>query len=168
MKKILLVLFFGLLISQLVFANITNYTIPSNISLNRNLTIYGISDGNSGTLCSFYIFDLKDQNQVLIRLTDNYTDSAGSFYAEWEIKEPLFRRGSDYNALTVCGSSQESKTFQVIQKEDIAFGITPEIIALNLKFFIDSNNSYSVVFLFVLILIVSGLGALIWQNILGK
>lgn len=164
LKKILFLLFIALTLSQSVFATISNYTVPSTIPLNKNLTIYGNSDEASGTLCSFYIFDVKDQNQVLVRLSDGYTDSVGSFYAEWEIKEPLFRRNSDYNALTVCGTSQVSQTFQIIQKEDIALGITPESIALNFKFWTDSNNSYSAVFLIIAILVIAGLGALVWNN----
>jgi len=147
-----------LLLSLGVFASsatIDNYTVPSKIPLNQNLTIYGkYSDVNNSVLCSFLIFDLNDQKQVIVRLTDQYTASDGKIYSEWKIIEPLFRRGMDYNVLTTCGTVEVGKVFTVLQKEDYFLGINATSLSWDLKFFTDSNNSLGAVYFFGIILFV--------------
>jgi hypothetical protein len=138
--------------------SISNYTVSNQAPLNQNLTIYGVYSGSpsADVLCAFYIFDLKnlDVNKAVIRLSDQYTFSDGSFYAEYLLSEPLFRRGIDYNAVTKCGTIEIGKKFTVAQKEDILFGITPNSLMNEFRFWVDPNNSLiSFFFLFVLLIL---------------
>lgn len=134
-------------------AAITEYTVPTSVPLNKNLTIYGIYSGGGNTLCSFFIFDTADQQQVIIRLSDEYTISDGSFYSEIQITEPLFRRGFDFNAVTKCGSDVAFQLFYVEQKEDLAFGITPEGMRMDFQWWTNSENTLTI-FLAALVIII--------------
>ena len=154
MKKIFLIISLIFLISNVLATDsITNYLVPNNVALNQNLTIYGeltSTDQNiNNILCAFYIFDIKntDLNQAIIRLTDQPTYTDGSFYTSITITEPLFRRGIDYNAITKCRSSEIGKVFSITQKEDIEFGIIPQSLIMDFKFFVEPQNSLVVAIL---------------------
>lgn len=132
--------------------SISNYKVPLRVPLNETLTIFGVYSA-ANTLCAFYIFDLNnsDSNGVVTRLNDLYSFSDGSFYQEKIISEPLFRRGMDYNAVTKCGTTETGAVFTVIQKEDITLGISAAAIKNDLSFWIDSNNSVTVIIIGFLI-----------------
>lgn len=162
MKKAILAVSFLLMFST-CFAAITNYTVPEEVPLNNTLTIFGTYSGGANQLCSFFLFDVEDQNQAIIRLSDEYTNSLGEFYSEYQITEPLFRRGIDYNAVTVCGTDKVNQNFYVQQKEDIAFGITSEAIRNEWAFWTDSENSLTVVVTVFAIIVVAAIAALIMR-----
>ena len=130
-KRIFLALIFLAMLIQPVFSEeIANYNVPATIPLNQTLTIYGEYSEGGNLLCAFFIFDADgDQNQAIIRLSDEYTFSDGSFYSELVLNEPKFRRGEDYNAVSKCGAAVASSIFYVEQKEDIFLGITSAGIA---------------------------------------
>lgn len=166
-KRICLALIFLALLSQPVFAEeITGYNVPSAIPLNQTLTIYGLYSEGNQKLCSFFIFDADgDQNQAIIRLSDEYTISDGSFYAEFEgIHEPKFHRGEDYNAVTKCGSSVAFTTFYVGQKEDIIWGISSASMRTDLAFWLDRENSFTVVLFLLAAAVIASLAYGVWMN----
>lgn len=161
MKKILLLAAL-LLISSFAFADsIVDYTVPSTIPLNTNLTIYGVYDAtsNSEILCSFFIFDTVDGNKLVIRLSDEYTLSDGTFSSlEYQITAPLFRRGFDYNAFTKCGSTTVSTTFYVDQKEELVAGITPENVRWDILWFVNPENTQTLFLVGLFILVIAFIG----------
>lgn len=157
MKKAFFAFALVLLCSSAMAESITNYTVPRQLPLNENLTIYGkyVGDTTSAdVLCAFYIFDLSntDINRAVIRLNDLYTFSDGSFYAQYQATEPLFRRGMDYNAITKCGTTQTGQKFTITQKEDIAFGIMPQSLAMDMRFWTNPANSFTVFLIAILLL----------------
>ena len=136
--------------------SIDNYNVPQVVPLNNNLTIYGDYSEGGQKLCAFFIFDLEDQNQVILRLTDEYTFSDGTVYAQVQLTEPLFRRGYDYNAVTKCGTAVVSQTFYIDQKEDIALGITPAALRMDIAWWINGENSMTIFLIGLFILIAAG------------
>lgn len=168
-KKILFFLSIFSLFSIASADSISGYIVPKELPLENNLTIYGIYSGTPSVdvLCSFYIFDLSntDVNRVVIRLNDQYTFSDGSFYAEYKITEPLFRRGMDYNAITKCGTTEIGQKFTITQKEEILFGISADSIKNDFAFFTNPDTSFTVVFSFFAIIFVAAIGAYIYTRI---
>ena len=160
--------------SQVTADSIENYLVPTSVPLNTNITIYGdyVNAGGTidGILCAFYIFDIEntDVNKAVIRLTDQYTFTDGSVYTEFQLTEPVFRRGIDYNAVTKCGTTEIGQTFQVTQKEDIVFGITEEMIQKDLRFWIDPENSLTVVLLLGFIIVALAITSPLWIWIFSK
>lgn len=144
-------------------ATIVDYKIPVNVPLNDNLTVYG-KYSEPDVLCSFFIFGVNDNNFAVVRLNDQYSFSDGSFYAEYKILEPLFVRGYDYNVVTKCGITEESKTFYVDQKNDIAFGISAGTLRNEMAFWTNGDTSLTVVIVFILILIVATIGYFIYHT----
>jgi len=162
MKKIMLLAL--LLFSSSVFATISNYTVPANVPLNRDITIYGeYTTGN--VLCAFFLFDTADQNQAIIRLSDEYTYSDGTFYAAYQITEPLFKRGKDYNAITKCETHTASQLFYVEQKEDLIFGITPDAMMLEMRWWVNPENSLTVVLILLGMLVIGALAASVFLDV---
>jgi len=130
-------------------------TVDAKIPLNENLTIYANYSGgdfsDTNSLCAFYIL----HNGILVkRLTDEYLSIDGTVSAEYKLTEPLFRRGNDYNVLTKCVDANATSKFYVEQKEDIAFGVMPQSMAMELKFWTDPANSVTV-FLIALLAIIA-------------
>lgn len=163
MKKALFLVFL-IIFSSFAFADsISNYRVSPSIPLNQNLTIYGVYSGGQDILCAFYVFDnsAMDYNKTIIRLNDNYTFSDGSFYNELKIEEPLFKRGIDYNAVAKCGTTEIGSIFSVAQKEEIVAGFSPDSIASDFRFWIDSDNQISVILLLFGALVIAGFLALI-------
>ncbi|GAF70227.1 unnamed protein product [marine sediment metagenome] len=118
-KKIIIGIFLILLIAT-VTAPITDVKIPYNVRLGENLTIAG-DYGTANTLCKFII---KDTNGVAIeRLSDEYTFSDGTFYAQRQINEPPYYRGDDYNVVITCGSDEAFQMFKVNQPISLAHPI---------------------------------------------
>ena len=111
-NKKMWIAFFLLLCMSGTYAVIESVTIPSTVRMGENLAVYGVYDTND-TLCQFVIFD-SDNNPVE-RLSDEYTFSDGSFYAERKMTEPPYYRGDDFNLVVTCGSSQRSGVFTVEQ-----------------------------------------------------
>jgi hypothetical protein len=166
MGKILLLLLVLFLLPGVFCDSISDYTVSNQVPLNEKLTIYGKYSGGADVLCAFYLFDAEnlDRNVAIIRLTDQYTFSDGSFYAEYKITEPLFIRGIDYNAITKCGTTETGALFEVAQKNDIVLGITSNSIMADLAFFTKFDNSMgAVLFLFAIIFITSAI-VYAWEN----
>jgi hypothetical protein len=162
MLRFALVLAFLLICLGSAFASITNYTVASEVPLNQDLTIYGLHD-TAEVLCAFFIFDIADENKVVIRLTDQYTFTDGSFYSEYTITEPEFRRGFDYNAVTKCGSDTVSQSFYVGQRKDFILGYGSEQATADLSFWTDPENSYvAFIFFFIIMAVVAVL--LMWGS----
>ena len=157
MKKIVLITVFFIFLLSFVSSAITDYRVPGNLPLNKTLTIYGVYSGGADVVCSFFIFDIVDQNQVIIRLSDEYTNSLGQFYSEYQVTEPLFRRGIDYNAVSVCGSDEIGSVFYVEQKEDVAFGISPGMLRNDFAWWLDRDNSLTIVTFFILVLVMAAI-----------
>lgn len=121
MKKsiffILFLFFFGMAVAD----SISDYTVPTTISFNQDLTIYGLFSGTplEDVLCTFLIFDV---NKLVERLDDQYTNSLGAFTARpYKITESKFQDNTDYNAITQCGNTEIGLVFKV---QSPAFGIS--------------------------------------------
>lgn len=170
MKKIFFCIFFLFLLAPaFVFADsISGYLVSKSIPLHKNLTIYGVYSGTTSEniLCAFYVFDIEnlDTNAAVLRLDDSHTFSDGSFYFEYQITEPQFRRGIDYNAVTKCGTTEIGAVFNVSQKEDIIGGITAEAMITDVRFFVNPENSIITVFALIIILVVVFSLAFIWKH----
>ena len=122
MKKIIILLILILVFSNFVLADtISNYNVSSEVPLEKNLTISGtfLDDLNQSTniLCDFYILNSDDEK--IYRLSSERTDLKGNFYANLQITETIFSRGSDYNVLTICDQADAISEFTVIQRETI-------------------------------------------------
>ncbi|MDO8648142.1 MAG: hypothetical protein Q7R70_07095 [Candidatus Diapherotrites archaeon] len=171
-KKLLLIVLsaaiLGTLIAPFATANtISNFNVPLHIPLNKNLSIYGkYSDvnGNGNVICSFWIFDLKDQNQLIKRLSDEYTFSDGSFSSTYPVTEPLFRRGIDYNVVVYCNTATANARIVVDQKEDIAFGVSPNSLITDFAYWSNAENSFTTVFLGLLFLSFMAFLAYLWET----
>ena len=118
-KKVFLALFF-LFICLNVAAPITNLKIPNAVRLNETLTITG-DFGTSDTLCSFFIFD--SNGFVAERLSDEFTNAAGKFYAQRAMTEPPYFRGDDFNVVVTCGTDQADDNFAVTQPLSLAHNV---------------------------------------------
>lgn len=158
--KLLGLSFFLLVLAISVGATITNYEVPQSINLHDTLTITGKYSA-ADTLCSFILFNTDTPRRAIIRLSDQYSFSDGTFYAEYVINEPLFRRFNDFNAVTTCGTDTVSQVFTVGQKEDIAFGINSTAMVNDFAFFLDQDSSLTLVIFGVVFLVGIGLVALI-------
>lgn len=165
-KKVFLALIFlAVLLQPVVAEEITGYNVPAVVPLNQTLTIFGLYSEGGEQLCAFFIFDADgDQNQAIIRLSDEYTFEDGSFYAEYNLTEPKFRRGEDYNAVTKCGAAVSFTTFYVGQKEDIIWGISTAGIRTDFAFWLDRENSFTVVLALLAILVIAALAYGVWMN----
>ena len=120
MTKKILVAIFLILLTITVNSAITDLKIPYTVRLGENLTISG-DYGTANTLCKFII---KDSNGFAIeRLSDEYTFSDGTFYAQRQINEPPYYRGDDYNVVVSCGSDEAFQTFTLNQPTSLAHPI---------------------------------------------
>lgn len=116
------------------------------------------SDATPNILCSFYIFDLHDENQLITRLSDEYTFADGSFSSStFKINEPELKRGQDYNLFVCCSMACANGVFKVLQKEDIALGVTSEAMIWDLVFWTAPENSFTAIFIFFMALFVIGI-----------
>lgn len=168
-KKIILFAFL-LLFSSMVYANaLTQVKIRSNVPLNEKLTISGIytdSDANSGVLCSFFLYDTQTSDKYLIRrLSDEYTFTGGIFSTEYQITEPLFQRGFDYNAVVCCNTACYDQNFYVDQKSEIAFGFTSASLIMDTQFWTNPENSLTVFLIFIFVLFVFSVGFTLWKKL---
>lgn len=149
-QKKILILFLLLFCSSVFAATLSQVTVRSTIPLNENLTISGHyldPDKNAGVLCSFRIFDTQTTDKYLIkRLSDEYTFSDGSFSTEYQITEPLFQRGYDYNAVVCCNIACYDQNFYVGQKDEIAFGKTTDSLILDVAYWNDGSKLIIVFF----------------------
>ncbi len=139
--------------------SITNYSVKQRVPIDKLLTVTGNfnADLNANVLCKFLI--LESDGNTLLRLTDEYTFSDGTFYTEKTISEPEFKRGRDYNASTTCGAVTSTAVFSVIQREAISETVQSEIEFIFLK-----NNINPLLFLgsaFILLLLL----IFIWKYI---
>lgn len=162
-KKVLVVCFFLFLFS-FGFAEITDLKISERVPLNQKLTIYGINDAGN-VLCAFYIFDLNDKNQAIIRLSDEWAFADGSFYSEYQVTEPLLKRGFDYNAVIKCGSNQADDTFYVEQREDYLLGVSKDTITQEVAFWNNPETSLIGLFGFIAILFIICVLVVFYDNI---
>lgn len=131
---------------------ISNLQVPTQIRLGENLTVAGnFSQGN--TLCKFMVYD--SNNQIVERLSDEYTFSDGSFYSQRQVLEPPYFRGDDFNITVTCGSESDSRLFSVVQRLTIAHPIQKEW-----EYIFDSSNlgALSVLTTFVLLIALFILG----------
>ena len=147
--------------SSFVFAeSLNSVVIPSNVSLNKELLIYGFFNGDTtdgNILCSFRIFDVYEDNRLIWRLSDEYTSADGFVNnSPFVITEPVFQRGKDYNAVICCSVSCVDQNFYVDQTEEIAFGKTPNSLITDLRFWVDEENSLTVFLILVMFLLVVG------------
>lgn len=163
-----LVLFFLFLVSPIVFANsISVLTVDDEVPLERPLTINGIysADTNNYILCAFKIFD--DENILVIRLSDEYTFTNGSFSTEYVITEPLFNRGSKYRVNVACNTANKDAYFAVGQKRGF-FNITTDMMLNDWRWFADTNNAGVVAFTFIFLSVFIGLLYWVaWKPIFG-
>ena len=159
-KKIILFLSLIFLVSFVYSESLNSVVIPSNVSLNKELVIYGFFDGDvydGNILCSFRIFDIYEDKRLIWRLSDEYTSADGFVNnSPFVITEPVFQRGIDYNAVICCSVSCVDQSFSVGQKEDVALGKTPEALIWDLHFWTDKENSLTVFLILCGCLIVVG------------
>ena len=98
--------------------SISNYKVPYEVPLGTDVTIFGqFSDDanvNGDVICSFYL--VTDQNALIDRSDDQYTDSLGYFASSFTITEPDFKR------TLIIGRKQ----FVVEQKEPLNFRLHKE------------------------------------------
>jgi len=149
-KKIiplLIVLLFGFVLAD----NITNYQVLSDVPLGTNLTISGkfLDDLNINTniWCDYYA--LNSQGEKIYRLSSTKTDLKGNFFASLTINEPIFKRGNDYNALTICDQAEMKGQFTVSQRETI---FNP--LLFEFKWIFESENLFPILIVSVFILVI--------------
>lgn len=151
--SILLVLF---LFVGGVFAadSITEYIVPSSVSLGQSISATGITDVVAGELCDFYFFD---SGMVLVdRATAEYVASGGRFaMSNFVINEPTFKRDQNYTLRTECGDTFADANFTVLQREGIGRVGQQEFSFLTM----DENISTLLIwgFFLLIILFVGGL-----------
>lgn len=121
-KKIIFILLLLIFIPFISADTIENYSVKSSVPLGQDTTAFGLfqDDANihGNILCSFYLLDMDG---VLIdRADDQYTDSLGYFMSKFNINEPNFKRDSNYNLKTICGSASQDANFVVGQRESIS------------------------------------------------
>jgi len=156
-KKALLGMVFLFFLSFVTANAITTLKVPSQVLLDKELTVSGTyaADSNNGILCSFRVFD--DENFLIIRLSDEYTFTDGTFSTEYKLTEPLFGRGATYRINATCNTVSKDAYFSVGQRKDM-YGMNPDIIMNDFAWWIDGNNSFTVVvFLIVVIAFVGSL-----------
>lgn len=160
MNKKILVLIALLFCLTIGFADsITNYVVPSSVPLNQEVTATGLFDGNAGKeniICSFYLVDL--QGNLVYRATDQYTTATGRFAMKGKIlTEPKFVREQTYTLHTECGFATADANFLVAQKQEWfsvgGFNFFPQSLPFDLLYFKDTNNSISIFWWFVIVLI---------------
>lgn len=121
-KKIIFVLLLLCLLPLFNADTISNYNVKNPVNLGQEVTAFGLftddANVNGDVICSFY---LLDENNVLIdRADDQYTDSLGYFMSKFVITEPDFKRDSNYQVRTVCGNASSDANFLVSQRESIS------------------------------------------------
>lgn len=163
MKKLLFLLILSLICLNVFGASITNYVIKTEVPLNQPLTIHGVynSDVNAFVLCQFNLVD-SNSGVFVDRLTDQYTFSDGSFYAEYTVHEPLFKRSFDYNAITTCGTISANTKFSVVQLESIAQPATQNFLFIFQRGNLDSI--FIVGSLLILVIIVISFAYYAWKS----
>lgn len=160
MKKLILILL--ILFSSFAFADsISNYQVKESVPLEKLLTVTGTfnADSNANVLCKFLV--LESDGNTVMRLSDEYTFSDGSFYTEKRIIEPQLRRGQDYNVTTTCGTVSATDTFSVVNREQIV-----DVFAYEFLFFKENGFVLFIGLLgIVVIAIIAGVFArAIWTN----
>ena len=155
MKKILIGILLIFLFLNVQADSITNYTIRESVPLGLNLTIYGeyVADNNSGVLCSFFIKDLNDFQSYVIRLTDRKTFSDGTFYTEYALNEPDFKRTYDYNVITKCGTATAWGITNIQQREEISHTAQQEFEYIFAPKNLDSIFILATVLFFILLIV---------------
>jgi len=163
-KKTLLVLavaVFMFCFSSLAFAadSISDYSVPSNVPLNQAVTAPGVfvddNNNHADKICSFYLLD--SSGNLVDRASDQYTDATGRFAMQkFYLREPDFVRGKEYQLKTVCDGAETDANFSISQKQELAPGIYPQGVALDLKFWQNPDNSLTAFFLLIIILCVFG------------
>lgn len=129
MKKLLLLL--GIFLFPFISADsIDSLTIDSNVFLNHNQTIYAVFNATDceNVLCSLIVFD--DENKPVYRASDEYTNNSCIFSTEFEVFEPVFKRGRDYNIVVYCDGSSALSEFRVDNREPIGDYLVAETFFL--------------------------------------
>lgn len=160
-KKLILLLFtIALLIPFCVNADtISNYNVKDPVKLGQEATAFGLfqdADANlhGNVLCSFYFLD---ENNVLIdRANDQYTDSLGYFMGKFTITEPDFKREERYTIRTVCGGATQDGNFLVAQRESIAHSGTQEFDYLTSPENTDTILIWGLMILIILVILFAG------------
>lgn len=140
-KKMILVIGIFLLIPFLASASIENYTVSDEVYLNERVNIFGayqdLNNLNSNIICSTYFFN--DENVLVERANDVYTDGSGYFSNSFYIYEPSFLRGEKYLVKSVCSDSEGIGYFTVLQKRDVGNFLSNEF-----EYYTNNNNVDSV------------------------
>ncbi len=170
MKKYSLLLFIILLSSFCFAESITDYKITNEVNLDQQVTATGLysSDTNTdaGVLCSFYFFDATT-GALVNRATDQYTTQTGRFtMPSFPIREPGFKRGSDYTLTSECGGVAVDSNFSVIQRETISHSANQEFEYLTSPENTESITIWGIMVAFIAILIlpILGFGYLLWRK----
>lgn len=161
-KKLILIAFCILFLSFVSATSLEQIKIKSNVPLNEKLTASGFysADLNSGVLCSFKVFDNQTADKYLIkRFSDERTFSDGSFSMEWEITEPTFQRGFDYNLLVCCNTACSDQNFFVAQKDDIWLGYNFNSLFYDVLYFRNVNVILPII---LIVFVVFVIGWKIW------
>lgn len=158
-KKVILAFFMLLMLALPTFASIQEYSVPSEMPLNLEITATGISVNdtnvpNVNQLCSFYFLD-ADSGNLVDRMTDQYTDQTGRFsMPKFKITEPDFIRGKNYTLKTTCGSNEKDANFLVLQKQEafdvLGYKFYPQAFVMDVLYWNDPINS-SIFFLAIII-----------------
>lgn len=168
-KKIILAFFMLVILALPTFASIQEYSVPSEMPLNLEITATGISVNdinvpNVNQLCSFYFLS-SDSGNLIDRMTDQYTDQTGRFsMPKFKITEPDFIRGKNYTLKTTCGSNEEDATFIVTQKQEafdiFGYKFYPQAFVMDVLYWNDPINS--TIFFLALLMILALFG--IWMK----
>lgn len=119
MKKLGVFVFILLISISFATETISDLNSNSPVPLGQNLVVtgnYNNTDSNSSIFCSFFV---KDNNITVERLTDERIFTNGDIYAEREITEPIYKRGSFYVVTISCGNASGDTNFTVAQRETI-------------------------------------------------
>jgi len=160
-KLFTILLLFAFLTPFIFSDSIENYKITQEVNLNEQVKIFGLFQDsnalNSNVLCSFYF--LTDQNRLIDRGNDIYTDGSGYFSNSFIVTEPDFLRDNNYTARVVCDNAENTAEFQIMQKRT-----NEQFLSQEFDFMTNSDNTngvlsvgFALLILIIPILIIWGL-----------
>lgn len=153
MKSMILLMALLIILPIGMSSFITEYKVTPEIPLGQEMQISGIYiddlNLNKNIYCEYRVFDTN--NYEVYRASDSTTDLLGRFSKKIVVSEPTFKRGTDYNAVTICKYTTVASQFSIIQKEDLSHSLLWEF-----KYFTDTGNLYPVLFLIIIIALIIG------------
>jgi len=160
MKKIILLMALLLVLPIAIGSSIVDYMVTPEIPLGQEIQISGIYiddlNLNQNIYCEHRIID--GNNYEVYRASDSTTDLVGRFSKKIVVSEPIFKRGSDYNAVTTCKYTSVTAQFSIAQKEDISHSLLWEY-----KYLTDPANIFPILFIIIILVLCIGVPYTIYR-----